>query len=386
MWWGISPALDVVDLLKKHGHKGIWESSEDLHVLLVGTADARHILKTVAQWYRHGLSQSIHFHVHEKNTDLVARQMLLLTIALEPPDQLGLHEKMLIFLELYGNTLVRPTTAHYLGRKSAQLVHMITDLEFQASKPKTVFKFWQQAPARFPIAFLWDKRLRKHLGTRYDNRAGVFDWDYHMVLKPRGAELVTSQEYKLWRNSGVAFTWLETQEMLQKRNGMHLRRSVDIAERNVSRLFHEVLHREPYSPPKESNNTYGGGVVITEVPEAGTMMTESVPSADKRKEIYSALPLEFADITFLPQSGVKSGSYHAVLVSHRMREAIPELAKFVSDGGLLVAETDLFNVEEKNQAISESNKKLQESLKDYNFSTVQKLDQNKESYVVSIKQ
>ena len=29
---------------------------------------------------------------------------------------------------------------------------------------------------------LRDQRLRHHLGTRYDARDGVFDWDYHMRL------------------------------------------------------------------------------------------------------------------------------------------------------------------------------------------------------------
>ena len=27
-----------------------------------------------------------------------------------------------------------------------------------------------------------DLHLRQHLGTRYDTRRGVFDWDYHMKL------------------------------------------------------------------------------------------------------------------------------------------------------------------------------------------------------------
>ena len=38
--------------------------------------------------------------------------------------------------------------------------------------------------------FMWsathrDHRLRHHLGTRYDTRDGVFDWDYHMQLAER---------------------------------------------------------------------------------------------------------------------------------------------------------------------------------------------------------
>jgi dynein assembly factor 3 len=32
-----------------------------------------------------------------------------------------------------------------------------------------------------------------------------------MKLRPSGAEHVTAREYKNWRNTGVAFTWLETE-------------------------------------------------------------------------------------------------------------------------------------------------------------------------------
>ena len=39
--------------------------------------------------------------------------------------------------------------------------------------------------------FMWsathrDQRLRHHLGTRYDARDGVFDWDYHMRRRGGG--------------------------------------------------------------------------------------------------------------------------------------------------------------------------------------------------------
>jgi dynein assembly factor 3 len=76
---------------------------------------------------------------------------------------------------------------------------------------ENVFKFWQVSRSRFPISLHWDKRVREHLGSRYDSRFGVFDWDYHMRLRPAGAEHVTAREYKTWRNTGVAFTWLETE-------------------------------------------------------------------------------------------------------------------------------------------------------------------------------
>jgi len=31
---------------------------------------------------------------------------------------------------------------------------------------------------------------------RYDYREGVFDWDYHMILKPRCITNLTIQEYR----------------------------------------------------------------------------------------------------------------------------------------------------------------------------------------------
>lgn len=33
---------------------------------------------------------------------------------------------------------------------------------------------------------LWDSRLRQYLGSRYDARHGVSDWDLHMKLHDRG--------------------------------------------------------------------------------------------------------------------------------------------------------------------------------------------------------
>ena len=60
-----------------------------------------------------------------------------------------------------------------------------------------------------PIIEYWDRRVRKSLATRYDCKDGVFDWDYHMVLKDRNVGNLTLHEYRFWRNNGIAFTWLE---------------------------------------------------------------------------------------------------------------------------------------------------------------------------------
>ena len=130
MWWGYSPALDLQDEWKK-SNSNKYENMKELNILLIGAADGRHVLKTLAQTYRHENSLQINFYVYEASLDLVARQLMLLTIALEPPEELGLQDKTRLFLELYGNSLVRPATANFVARKSVQFVHMVTDLDFQ---------------------------------------------------------------------------------------------------------------------------------------------------------------------------------------------------------------------------------------------------------------
>lgn len=58
-------------------------------------------------------------------------------------------------------------------------------------------RFWARATCEgIPIINYWDRRIRKSLKTRYDYREGVFDWDYYMVLKPRGIFNLTIQEYR----------------------------------------------------------------------------------------------------------------------------------------------------------------------------------------------
>ena len=53
---------------------------------------------------------------------------------------------------------------------------------------EAVFRFWaggEKGPEAFPMSRLWDSRLRQYLGSRYDARHGVSDWDLHMKLHGR---------------------------------------------------------------------------------------------------------------------------------------------------------------------------------------------------------
>jgi len=49
--------------------------------------------------------------------------------------------------------------------------------------------------------------MHQHLGQRYDVRQNIYDWDYSMRLIDRtpSASIISSAEYKKWRETGVAF-------------------------------------------------------------------------------------------------------------------------------------------------------------------------------------
>lgn len=86
-------------------------------------------------------------------------------------------------MEIYGNLLVRPPTVDYIIQKSRQLILMVTDesyLDFRLPLVKlgcmkfkemdaleNTFHFWMNN-ALFNVVHMWDVRLRRSLGVRYD--------------------------------------------------------------------------------------------------------------------------------------------------------------------------------------------------------------------------
>lgn len=117
--------------------------------------------------------------------------MIFLTAALEPPLVLGLQEKTRLWMELYGNLLVRPTTVHYIMLKSRQLSLMVTDesyLDFRLPLVKlghmkfkemdaleNTFHFWMNN-ALFNVVHMWDIRLRRSLGVRFVPSIKLLYW------------------------------------------------------------------------------------------------------------------------------------------------------------------------------------------------------------------
>ncbi|XP_073687214.1 dynein axonemal assembly factor 3-like [Garra rufa] len=291
-WWGFGPARDLLSSdthrVRPHG---------ELNILLVGSADPRHILKTIT-----GLTDTdmLHVWVIENSMEVVARQLLLLYISLLTPDNMSLHKKTEVFLEVFGNSEIRKETEETLKHAAAQLSLSITNslssdshshpcldtglLKFkERDELVRIFKLWER-PLSVPVSVrkVWDARVRQHLGTRYDSRQGCFDWDLTMKLHQSDCGVISKHQYVKWRESGVAFEmreglyqtanqsllstrvfnhrgdrvavrgyWgdivsspylsfsieTENKDLLKKHNNQHVKTAQDISEVNILALF-----------------------------------------------------------------------------------------------------------------------------------------------------
>uniref|UniRef100_A0A2K5RGV2 Dynein axonemal assembly factor 3 n=1 Tax=Cebus imitator TaxID=2715852 RepID=A0A2K5RGV2_CEBIM len=225
-WWGLSPALDLQaesPPVDPDSQADTVHSVPELDVLLLGSVDGRHLLRTLSRaklWPR----RRFNFFVLENNLEAVARHMLIFSLALEEPEKMGLQERSETFLEVWGNALLRPPVATFVRAQADLLAHLVPEpdrlgeqlpwLSLRALKFRerdaleAVFRFWaggEKGPEAFPMSRLWDSRLRHYLGSRYDARRGVSDWDLRMKLHDRGAQVIHTQEFRRWRDTGVAF-------------------------------------------------------------------------------------------------------------------------------------------------------------------------------------
>jgi dynein assembly factor 3, axonemal len=148
--------------------------------------------------------------------------MLLLSVVLEDPAEIEYQAEL--FLEIYGNLMIRSKTNEYVSSKATELIRTVTDqtgilskiIDFKLCKYRElddiefVFQFWR-SDRGFDGSALWDSRLRQYLKSRYDARENVFDWEYNMKLMDRTPHaLISKREYLHWRHTGIAFSVRES--------------------------------------------------------------------------------------------------------------------------------------------------------------------------------
>lgn len=112
MFWGYTPAINFfcsVDNIE------IQKDDKEINVLISETGgDARHIMKSLCDILpiENKRKNKINLYLHEKNKENLARTILFVTLFCETG--ISERERMEMYLDLYGNSLIRDKTADYL--------------------------------------------------------------------------------------------------------------------------------------------------------------------------------------------------------------------------------------------------------------------------------
>ncbi|XP_018576816.1 dynein assembly factor 3, axonemal homolog [Anoplophora glabripennis] len=435
MFWGLTPALNLLEeyTLSKR------DTPEELNILIIGGSDCRHILLTEAKKFLYAKCK-INFYLIDACMEHVARQLLLLNIALQPPENLGLEQKTKIFMEIYGNTLVRPSTAKYLKSLASNLVKMVTDYDYLKSfmsfinidiKYKerdyleNLLKFWCGRDD-YNICECWDRRLRKSLGIRYDSKIGAFDWDLHMRFHSIGGKQVCTQEYKNFRLNGVAFSWLESEvskpnrslvcavlpkgekythygylgdvqtgpyvafgldcedkSFLDSSNGQNSYRATDITERNLKQIFYEILDKQEYKHNKTSDLKLGSIIMKEEKLVVDVKSPDFVPKPPK-KCVELEDQITFLTISALDMMKYKEKYRNLFDIVYFGNTSIKYLDKvlmehIMKNDSVLIIENQLFVLSNRDRDLEEFGKNISEKIEGLNV-TKHQFDILKDSY------
>ena len=118
-FWGLSPAINA---LKFTNDSTI--TKEEINILLSGSSDIRHLLKTCADNCGNEKGKKLNFFFHEKQKEVLARIALqILIIALDISER----EKMELFLEIHSNSMIKEKSAKFLDKAIKVLIkfHLI---------------------------------------------------------------------------------------------------------------------------------------------------------------------------------------------------------------------------------------------------------------------
>lgn len=396
--WGYSPTLDLCEFLP--------DGKANPNILVIGSSDARHILKSLSGLYKRSISGKIQFYVLESHLEIIARQMLLMCLVAESSERMGLCEKVELFLEIFGNTLVRSKTRDYISEKATELMKIVSELDVpdklcflrlshlkfkERDVLEAIFKFWRK-DENFSITQMWENRIRQHLGTRFDARENIYDWDYSMKLCDRKADIIHKREYRKWREMGIAFEsregdfiypnktlasvksvpnssrntliwgyWadivtspyisygVECEDpcAMKKLNGVYTKTARDISEINVTSMLYEICHNKKYSED-----------------ESEQLVKENVGVNSNEFEVFEDKSL----IHFLPINGaatlhlkdVYKNYFDVIFISGALvHNLTPELSTTFKQDAKVVIESTKFFLEVSKEQGSEYIKKVE---------------------------
>ncbi|XP_058281929.1 dynein axonemal assembly factor 3 isoform X5 [Hylobates moloch] len=329
-------------------------STPELDVLLLGSVDGRHLLRTLSRaklWPR----RRFNFFVLENNLEAVARHMLIFSLALEEPEKMGLQERSETFLEVWGNALLRPPVAAFVRAQADLLAHLVPEpdrleeqlpwLSLRALKAQVIhtqeFRRWRDTGVAF--------ELRDSSAYHVPNRTLASG----RLLSYRG-ERVAARGY--WGDIAtgpfVAFgIEADDESLLRTSNGQPVKTAGEITQHNVTELLREVAAwgraRATRGDPEEQQHTEGS-------PEPGT---PAAPTPESFTVHF--LPLNSAQT--LHHKSCYNGRFQLLYVACGMAHLlIPELGACVAPGGNLIVELARYLVDVRQEQLQGFNTRVGE--------------------------
>ncbi|XP_037926509.1 dynein assembly factor 3, axonemal homolog [Hermetia illucens] len=442
MFWGFSESLDLYEEYTKTNQ----DETSEMNILLFGSGDPRHIIHTLAKSYRH--NTKINFYVVDGCIEITARYILLICLALESED-ISLKAKTHLFMDIYGNSLLRPSSYNYLASKANFLIDVITDSDYLTEKApvfdiealkyrerdglEETFKFWTPKEGHvFNIKGYWETRLRQMLGSRYDYREGAFDWDLQMRLKDREAKQICCQEYRHWRETGVAFVFPEYDQSMANKSfvaglarqgktykhrgyvgdisvgpfcafglstsdtkmtnsfhGINDFRATDVTERNLIELFYKIHKRSEYNHSGDYERKLGAAFfkIPPHLSEAGVNLVD-LEKFDKPLISTPNIKIRFLsqeEILHIHENGKFANMFDMVFVgNHYFQFLRPQFIDVCREKCLLMFETQARSILKKEE-VSEFLQKIRNFAKDNKLREVTKFNLNVYYSVVKYK-
>ncbi|KMQ96301.1 dynein assembly factor axonemal-like protein [Lasius niger] len=370
--WGYSHPLDLQTEVTQREDR----ISDNLEVLIVGAGDARHIMKTLASSYTHP-DRSITYHVIEPTLEQVARSILLLSICLER--NLGLQEATRYYLEILGNTLLRPATAKYLAKCTKQLIDIPTRtvncpwLSLEKFKHKDrdnlecIFKFWRNNG----VAFTWlEGEPARSNSTLINN---IIQHGSGFVHYAYLGDIV----------NGPYFTWAVTEKKEDKKL-----RATDIAEREIMRAIYEIRTREPLCEDyvgAHRDTSILNGVIVNEMPDIEIENESWTSIGDKSdKEKISWVEVPNHKIIFHPATSLESykskceyvNRFNLVWIAHNMTKQLENLVPLASTGAPVIVESRKYIADLRKEDLKNFTEELKELAQKNGLRSLHDFDSN----------
>jgi len=203
-YWGYTPGVNFIFPTEDY----------EYNILLSGTSDIRHILRTLSNLKE---SPKINIYINEIERESLTRILLQLLVINDCT--MTKTERTELFLDLFGNALIRQKSQDYLDSQIKPLTQLVTSdkkcplliksmvdlslLKFkQRDELETILSSWKST-VPFDIEKCRDNRLRYYYQENYDFRGNFIDWDYSQHIAK--VSVIDEMHYRRFRQHGIVF-------------------------------------------------------------------------------------------------------------------------------------------------------------------------------------